>query len=889
MYVFLGSSVPLWVVCVFLGFCFEWSKQSYFDCVLSASIFSPFSAVKMLSRLTSVSNCLQLRRIAAASVPFRSNIAFFSEVARAPSGDTVTPNDAAKTPEVKMEVNPNSLTQRLKRMDPDHKLLEYLDELKVGILNKRQARVKVARRLTPILRKGEREKGKATKPAPVEKVFPFKKPGWVLGSVEKWSQEEADKLVSAPYIAVIGRSNVGKSTLVNSIVNFDFSFVQRSAVSSKPGETKALSFFGLGKIQEETKDPEDNSVLKTIRPALVLADLPGYGFALMNDEDRQRCEDLTYDYFLHGQFDPTQPRNLRRILVLLDARHGMKVSDRQFLVELSAKVQAYHEAKKQELGRSHLKKLSWKIQFVLTKCDLVERLDLCRRMMLLKQEYTDIVPAQLQSDLPIIPVSSRDGSGILALQRELSSLVPPLAPVDVSDSSDGKKKAAKRKVTVLDEEDGKKDEWAVARPQLLTEHQQQEALRLKHNSNKYPPSSSSASASPALNSNKHGKKEALSTGGGANQSNKRMTHDEWRELSTQGIKVQKHDMTKGERAVVLAKKVRVSPALQNSNSRDNGAANSKKTAAAKSEARDRKTLDKRRPAPRAFDEDDHESAEEDRGTSRGSATPRQQVKKQKKATFDASSGPKVSQRQDKKPSPMENLDPEFANLNRAARRAMLKQEGLLTWDGVDRSVPNRSNQLSKLKNKNNAKDRDAKGLQKTSNKARDGSEARGARGSREAPSEDDDEEHYEDVVDVRRRGRGSGGVRERAGKGVSPRGAQGSAPGDAGKGRWDEEYQAYVFDDDSDGYDDRGGDDDDEGDYEDVDEEDRRGGRGRRGGAGGRGGRVTRGRSVDRGGGDGEEEGGTRGGEGRRGRGRGAGMPVRRRSSFLEGRRSRDA
>jgi GTP-binding protein len=332
------------------------------------------------------------------------------------------------------------MSQRLKKMNPDMRLLQFLDKLNIGYLNKREQRVRVAKRLNPTKTRAERiqtktdskysssdkkeasKKDKKEVPKKEPKVFPFKKPGWILSNTSIWTKAEADKVIDAPYAAVIGRSNVGKSTLINSLVNYDFSYIQRAKVSSKPGETKDLTFYGLGKLKEE--DTKDSS--PKIIPALVVADLPGYGFAYMNDEERQRCEDLTYNYFLHGQFDPNYPRPLKRILLLLDARHGMKATDKQFLQDLSAKVESYHKLMKAELDKNALKKLSWKIQLVLTKCDLVERMDLCRRMMILKEDYADLVPAKLQSDLPIVPVSGREGSGINALQHELAALVPPL-------------------------------------------------------------------------------------------------------------------------------------------------------------------------------------------------------------------------------------------------------------------------------------------------------------------------------------------------------------------------------------------------------------------------------------------------------------------------------
>jgi GTP-binding protein len=100
-----------------------------------------------------------------------------------------------------------------------------------------------------------------------------------------------------PEIAFAGRSNVGKSSLINALVGR--SGLARS--SSEPGRTREVNFFLLdGRLR--------------------LVDLPGYGFARASKGETKRFQNLARDY-LRGR------PNLRRVFLLIDARHGLKPPD----------------------------------------------------------------------------------------------------------------------------------------------------------------------------------------------------------------------------------------------------------------------------------------------------------------------------------------------------------------------------------------------------------------------------------------------------------------------------------------------------------------------------------------------------------------------------------
>jgi len=118
----------------------------------------------------------------------------------------------------------------------------------------------------------------------------------------------------APEIAFAGRSNVGKSSLLNALTNRN----GLARTSNTPGRTQELNFFDVGEPIQ-----------------LRLVDMPGYGFAEAPKDLVKRWRFLVNDY-LRGR------AVLKRALVLVDSRHGLKEVDRDIMRMLDDAAVSYH-------------------------------------------------------------------------------------------------------------------------------------------------------------------------------------------------------------------------------------------------------------------------------------------------------------------------------------------------------------------------------------------------------------------------------------------------------------------------------------------------------------------------------------------------------------------
>lgn len=173
-------------------------------------------------------------------------------------------------------------------------------------------------------------------------------------------------------VAFAGRSNVGKSSLVNALTGRK----TLARTSNTPGRTKELNFFVLG---------ADG------KPAIMLADLPGYGYARETRSRVEQWTDLVMSY-LRGR------AALRRVLLLIDARHGLKDNDREVMSLLDEAAVSY--------------------QIVLTKADKLKTGEL-------EKCLADVgagIRAHVAAHPRIIATSSETGTGIAELRAEIASL-----------------------------------------------------------------------------------------------------------------------------------------------------------------------------------------------------------------------------------------------------------------------------------------------------------------------------------------------------------------------------------------------------------------------------------------------------------------------------------
>ncbi|MGJ4857578.1 ribosome biogenesis GTP-binding protein YihA/YsxC [Labrys sp. KB_33_2] len=170
-------------------------------------------------------------------------------------------------------------------------------------------------------------------------------------------------------IALAGRSNVGKSSLINALTNRN----ALARTSHTPGRTQELIFFSSN-------------------PALTLVDMPGYGYAKVSESKVKAWTRLIHDY-LRGRV------NLARVFVLIDARHGLKTTDDAVLKTLDLAAVVY--------------------QIVLTKADEVKKPDLERCIAETKEKISRR-PAAFPE---LIVTSSREGTGMDELRATIAQIL----------------------------------------------------------------------------------------------------------------------------------------------------------------------------------------------------------------------------------------------------------------------------------------------------------------------------------------------------------------------------------------------------------------------------------------------------------------------------------
>lgn len=178
-------------------------------------------------------------------------------------------------------------------------------------------------------------------------------------------------VLGPPEVAFAGRSNVGKSSLVNALTGRN----TLARTSRTPGRTRQINFFAFGE-------------------RLLLVDLPGYGFARASKTDIAAWTGLV-NHYLEGR------PHLRRVCLLIDARRGILAPDRAAMARLGRAAVAY--------------------QIVLTKADAVPGADLAALGTAVSAEIARDAAAHPE----IIATSARAGTGMPVLRAELARLALP--------------------------------------------------------------------------------------------------------------------------------------------------------------------------------------------------------------------------------------------------------------------------------------------------------------------------------------------------------------------------------------------------------------------------------------------------------------------------------
>jgi GTP-binding protein len=191
------------------------------------------------------------------------------------------------------------------------------------------------------------------------------------GAIGQVGQAAPEGIAGLPQIAFSGRSNVGKSSLINRLLGRTRTPIAR--VSSTPGKTQEINFFRVSTTEGE----------------FALVDLPGYGYARAPEELRRRWKKVIDDFL-------SSSKALRGVVQLIDIRHGPTPDD-QAAIE-------------------YLAEIGLPVLFVLTKAD---KLKLQKR----RAATTDIIGLLGVESDQVIPFSVLSGQGVEELRQALGGLV----------------------------------------------------------------------------------------------------------------------------------------------------------------------------------------------------------------------------------------------------------------------------------------------------------------------------------------------------------------------------------------------------------------------------------------------------------------------------------
>ena len=170
-----------------------------------------------------------------------------------------------------------------------------------------------------------------------------------------------------PEIVFAGRSNVGKSSMLNKLFNRK----NLARVSSMPGKTITINFFKVEDVR--------------------IVDLPGYGYAKVAKGEKRRWAEMMEGYF-------QSPRNIKLVVQLVDMRH--KPSEDDYIM------------------MRYLQDAGMPFVVAATKCDKLNKTQYNERVAGLKKELNEF-----GDDLVIIPFSSEKGNGVDELKAQIEKVL----------------------------------------------------------------------------------------------------------------------------------------------------------------------------------------------------------------------------------------------------------------------------------------------------------------------------------------------------------------------------------------------------------------------------------------------------------------------------------
>ena len=184
-------------------------------------------------------------------------------------------------------------------------------------------------------------------------------------------KEEYPNDVSLTEFAFFGRSNAGKSSLINLLLNRK----NLVKVGSRPGMTQSVNFFLINAILESSSNAK--------KTAFILTDLPGYGYAKVNKNTVKNIDAMLYEYCINR-------KSLKMIFLLMDIRRD--VTD----IELKT--------------IDFFKELNIKVTVIATKADKIAKTTIQNRVRELEKAFYDV---------PVIPTSTLKCYG----KKEIISII----------------------------------------------------------------------------------------------------------------------------------------------------------------------------------------------------------------------------------------------------------------------------------------------------------------------------------------------------------------------------------------------------------------------------------------------------------------------------------